>query len=457
MNEQTTPEVDNDRQVYFIIETALPLLERRFAALARTATRLGARFSYEINRNRFKEETVDINPKTKRGTIVRFYEVVVEGTRPRFSGWNLRGTIQHTSEGNVLRLVPGTGQVPEDYRTNSPCCDHCRVKRQRRDTYIVQHEDGTFKQVGSNCLKDFLGHQDPQFFARVAAIWMTVAEMVSGGGCGLGGGMGEVFRYNLLQYLTVVATVIRVSGTFISRRIARERTEAGNSTQATADLAEELHRFDEGFYAGNDAAAKAMHRLRQRFATVDADVAQATAARDYVVSKFSVPMDFDNDPASIKAALLDLGTARENLTEFEHNLFVVAKCEGVEPRTTGIAAYLVQYYRQEMDLIVKRAARPVSQHIGEPKKRLRNLQVTVEKIIPVETVFGWMDIVRMVDAAGNVLVLKSGSDHGLVEEHTFTVDATVKKHDDYKGTKQTVINRVAIKTGVVQPLEAQAA
>ena len=33
--------------------------------------------------------------------------------------------------------------------------------RNRRETFIVVHENGDQKMVGSDCIKDFLGHVDP--------------------------------------------------------------------------------------------------------------------------------------------------------------------------------------------------------------------------------------------------------------------------------------------------------
>ena len=113
----------------------------------------------------------------KTGRKRRFYEVHVEGKTPKYAGWEFWATIQHGADEdgtlvNVVRQVPGheEGVLPDVYRTVGSLCEHCRVNRRRIDTFVLRNDSGTWKQVGRDCLADFLGHQSPEQLARAAEL-----------------------------------------------------------------------------------------------------------------------------------------------------------------------------------------------------------------------------------------------------------------------------------------------
>ena len=112
-------------------------------------------------------------------TVHTWAYVAVNGTPPYLHGWTFIATLQHENEGTIIRQVPAL-RLPEEqkarfqqhldalaqFRTAKPVCDHCEKIRNRKDTYVVVHEDGTLKQVGTNCLADFLGGLSPQQAAK---------------------------------------------------------------------------------------------------------------------------------------------------------------------------------------------------------------------------------------------------------------------------------------------------
>ena len=66
---------------------------------------------------------------------VRYLYVTVEGERPAVDGWNFIATIDHTEAsadeagnvtGNLIKSVPGAGEIPVSYRSARPICDHCK-------------------------------------------------------------------------------------------------------------------------------------------------------------------------------------------------------------------------------------------------------------------------------------------------------------------------------------------
>lgn len=86
---------------------------------------------------------------------VAFEPIVVAGS------WSFAASIEHeVIDGKFKNLVSGYNLLKEDevkYREYSSDCSHCQTKRQRNLTYIVRSATGETRQVGSSCLKDYIG------------------------------------------------------------------------------------------------------------------------------------------------------------------------------------------------------------------------------------------------------------------------------------------------------------
>ncbi len=88
---------------------------------------------------------------------------LVAGGEPRFK-------LPDQPAGVVLRFSPGADARVDASVVRPGECDHCSTARHRSATYLIENDDtGTIKQVGKNCLKDFLGHSTmPVFLDRDA-------------------------------------------------------------------------------------------------------------------------------------------------------------------------------------------------------------------------------------------------------------------------------------------------
>src|SRR5258708_22793012 len=84
-------------------------------------------------------------------------ELIVEGVAPKIAGWSFLATPSWDGGVLVTRTVPGFDGRIDPGSVQDQWCDHCRTRRERYDTYLVQGQDGERKQVGSTCIKDFLG------------------------------------------------------------------------------------------------------------------------------------------------------------------------------------------------------------------------------------------------------------------------------------------------------------
>jgi hypothetical protein len=145
----------------------------------------------------------------------------------------MAATIQHTPEGNILRTVPGFETLlPARFRSCDTACEHCNTDRIRKDTYVLQAEAGEWKQVGRNCLADFLRTGDASGWCEMAEILASLAGEMEGFEDGGEFACGEHTGYPMAALLAQVACIVRQDG-WCSRKEAKD---AWGAKCATVDL-----------------------------------------------------------------------------------------------------------------------------------------------------------------------------------------------------------------------------
>lgn len=222
--DQEPPEEES--RIHWIRESRLPWLDEKIARLNKVAEKLGvAPVGYNVIDE--KVESDKDNPNIQ--WVVKLIEII--GEAPKLQGYSFIARIIHSTEGNLLKAVPGE-ELPKEYRTIEPHCDHCNYNRRRKDTFVLREDaTGRYLQVGSNCLKDFLGHNSPNAYARFAEMLYDLgAEIGNDEDDGFRAGRGE-FGIGLESFLNTVYAVIKMYG-WASRAKAREEM-----TSATADIA----------------------------------------------------------------------------------------------------------------------------------------------------------------------------------------------------------------------------
>lgn len=80
-----------------------------------------------------------------------------------------------------------------------------------------------------------------------------------------------------------------------------------------------------------------------------------------------------------------------------------------------------------------------SNWFGDVGERYNDMKLTVKFIHGFDSDFGYTFIHKMEDEKGNQFTWFTGK--CLEKDKTYTMNATVKSHDEYKGTKQTVLTR----------------
>lgn len=333
-----------------------------------------------------------------------FRAVTVSGPTPRLEGWSFAGTLQHlTVDGvttNILRTI--RDGVPTGYRNASPSCDHCKVNRYRKDTYLVVNDDGAWKQVGRTCLQDFVGGKDP---TDVVAMTTGLLQMISAAESASEGGVGRP-GFDVTEFLYMVARATEFQGGFVSKGMARDR-----NLLSTADLA--------------------LMWLAPKNASEEADRASVPLT-EVLQAKVDEAIEIGFE----KLNVLD------NRNDYLHNLWVAVNQPVVTQKTAGLVASFLSWYERETgQAATAKLQMATSEHVGEVKGKVE-LTVTVESHRLVEGFYGAKLLHKMVDESGNVLVWWCSGKGDLEVGKTYRIKGTVKSHDEYNGIKQTTLLRV---------------
>jgi hypothetical protein len=359
--------------------------------------------------------------KPKVFTLRRFVLCTVTGSLPRVDGWAMAATIEHDEGGNILRTVPGVDEpLPLKYRTAGTLCEHCNTDRRRNDTYVLQHEAGNWKQVGRNCLADFIRSTDAGAWADAAEMLANLDAEVSafeGDDFEGGGGSGAIY-YRAVELLTQVACLIRSDGWC-------SRTEAKNTfgKQSTADHA--LCFFDSKY------VNKLSTKDREKYTSTQADHDRASEA---IAWAQELPTDVSND--------------------YLWNIRVVSHRENLTYRDAGLAASIISAYIRHLEQELKRKHEretTLDEHFGEIGKR-DVYTLTVTGLREIDGNYGLTTLYLFRDADGRTAKWFASGSGGFKIGQTIIAKATIKGHDVYNGMKQTMLSRV-----VVYDAEAEAA
>lgn len=335
----------------------------------------------------------------------RIYHLyTVEGATPKLAGWTLVAVVERLGDENMVRCVPGE-TCPESFRRTNTRCDHCATFRQRKEVFVLRHEDGRHVQVGRKCLLDFLGGKSTEAILAFAEFIFSLETRCNEPDFWGGGGSRRAPDFT--EYLATVAICIRKLG-WISSKVASEQTRestANTAWRVCMDNNPYIHEF-----------------IREHDLHVE--------ARDMELAK----------------AAADWAKGLEGKTDYEYNLGVTCRAGIVNNKTAGIIASAISAYQRHMDRVAElniKAREPsLDEHVGALKER-RGFVVTIKAMRSFDGMYGVKTLVRMKDEEGRTLIWwASGDPDWLKEGETVEITGTIKEHGEYNGRKQTVLSRV---------------
>jgi hypothetical protein len=383
--------------------------------LGKKAVKLGcAKPTYKV----VKEYKVNVSEDNKFPQWVGYcdleitYEVLAVA-----GGWRFLASIETVDQvdGVNRNRVNGPGldgEVAKGYITVAQKCDHCGHNRRRNQTYIVQNEAGETKQIGSTCLKEYMG-VDP--VSAVAGLAFDAAIKEIGEDEERWGGARNGPRVWELGEVAAAALSLISHNGFVSAAQA----EFDGMVKTGADMLTLL--------------LKSNPKLSEWYAKMEPTAANREAA-EVIVERLNARIlnDYRNDPTKLDGFSFKLGLIL-NRGFADHKDFQL---------------FAASVNREAGDMA--RAAAPKSQVKNEwlPGAAVGGkveVKATISMVKGLQTAWGCSTLVKFVTADGYPMTtFYSGDAQSFNAGAAVTVKGTVKRLEDGKFGKQTLLTRVKV-------------
>lgn len=392
--------------------TAVPLSQKalvqaKFDKFLVKATKLGAPRPTLLFSETYTVDDVDGQLYGDAGefaTKVRVFDATVEGEVAKLAGWTFVASLEHTPAGNLVRSIESAETLPDAYRTSEATCDHCQLLRNRNATYVLLHESGEYKQVGSTCIMDFLG-VDPK-----NVLWL--ADEIDGFNEGDWHGHVAAEDIALDYVLEITAKAIHAFG-WTSKKTAAEFGKTATCSYVSDYMFSRKHRAE----------------LSKKFNDIEVDPAEIAATIDWAKSL----ANSDN--------------------EYEFNLSVIARNGVVGGRGLGFACSMLSSYKRTVEQAAIKAARKPSEFVGAVGEKLTLSDVKVVSVREFDAYAynGPARLLVMMTTGDDFFKLwtDAGTAFGRTalaanDTDRFNLVGTVKEHDTYKDLKSTLLTRVKV-------------
>lgn len=369
------------------------------------AAKLGVpAFTYEVSEPRLvqvpQDDPLGIRPPKYKEVV----DITIHGEPVQVSGYRFLGRVDFEDGMTLVNARPGE-EIPVRYRSATTMCDHCAVNRQRACIFVFRRDGGEQHiQVGRSCLKDFMGH-DPAAVLWSTSLWATLRDGIDEE-CERGGRPQHLARVE--DVLAMAAAVVRHHGRFVSRAQAND---SEGRMVATSSLV-----------FGQMNPPSPLPKDWVTITPTEDDVARAAEMQAWALETMVKPEQSD----------------------YEYNLTSLLQQETVQVKRLGMLVSLAGVYARHLGELVARAKR-VNAHVGVVGKR-QEFTATFAGQSTYDNAYGTVFIGRF-DADAGLLVYKGSSPFWAADSKPgdeFKFVATVKDHADYKGTKQTLIQRVKV-------------
>lgn len=375
--------------------------------------------------------------------IVDFVTVTLVGTPPKLANWEFVARIEaspNENQNNLVFTAPGyEGQIPPEYYTaNAFQCQHCNTERNRKETFIVRNtETGEFKQVGRNCLVDFLGHGDARNQADWLERWGQVLrdfEEASNQGSSLSQGAKVPEYHDTTELLAITSAVMRGNGgTYISRSKAFDMTGVQSTySHVNTILNPQILKWS----ARDEDKNKTIDQLLQGYMKEnnikieDKDFQRAEKVLNWIRNLDEEKIKNNNYMMNLKTILSG------NNIGGNHGAMAASAIAAYDRYMTSQA----EKEKRQQEYEKKKQERKKSDFIGEKGQKIIMEAKLVNKN-GFNSQYGWTNIYKFADNNGNLYTWFSSKDLFLNEGNQVILFASIKDHNEYKEIKSTIITR----------------
>lgn len=408
---------ETNNQTFTIPSWNVDKLRNEFNKLAKKASKLGCEPPVLVEQKVEQIVDPDFEQQIAVGVIRRdqapkitVHTFTIEGNGPKLAGWKFLGTLDHnTIPGSVIvNAVPGE-TVPQQFFHNDAVCDHCGKIRRRTETFVVEQENGDLKQVGRQCIRDFLGH-DPSALIRYLSSLRRFVASLDEEEMRKGSGGSGYWTFNSYEVLKLTNAVIRTFGWVSRTRAAQEYPPIDSTSDIVLTIMAPPFNED------------------------------ARKARQQIIDK--IEWNNEKDEAAADGALQWLEKQTDD-SGYLHNLRVLANAnDGIPVNMLGYWCSLIAVYLKEQEKLIRaERQKRTSEWYGNVKDKVE-ITVKVESKHAFETQYGTTRLHKMIDNDGRAFTWFASSASGMEQGHTYRIKGTIKKHDEYNGWKQTILTRV---------------
>ena len=424
-------------KLYKILQWQMAHLEKEVAKLNRRAEKIGcppikikvhhnemAPNPYEVERLvRFRGRPLTPEELAELPTVeINHVEIIGKG--PKVDGYKFIGTLDHaTMPGKVIvQSVPGETVPPQFFEVDATC-HHCNKIRSRRETFIVEKEDDfEYMQVGRQCLKDFFGH-DPSSVANFLGRVFRFLDKIENGEEWhrepVGMRMGDWYYLDKMTVLETTTAIIRTFGWTSKAQADDDRTATASYV---AGLLLPVHtRIEEE----NQEQLRREVNFRP-----EKDEAEAKAAIEWLNEQ-------EKDPSN----------------SYMHNLGLINESEQCPVKMLGYWTSLIATYQRAMERLMKtKKTQKLNEHFGTVGERFETT-VQCTSIRFFDNDWGGTTLHKMLTEEGHTLMWWASTNAKMESGNRYVIRGRVKKHEEYKNWKQTILTRVNVREdlGEVQP------
>ena len=311
--------------------------------------------------------------------------VVLHGAAPVLAGWALAAIVEHRNGRATVRAVGELGARLDPQGFQTPWCEHCGLRRRRNATFVVVHVDSSeLRQVGSGCLRDFVGGHDPERACRQAEYLALARDELKAAE-----DAATSSEPTLEAFAAHAAHVVRAHG-FVSREQAQRAcgpASADLALQSLQGTPEVPDRGDRALAAGALRWARALPMLKGELSQFEADA----------------------------LALIESGVVNTR-------------------RDLGLICALIAAYRQ-------RRAR--SRHLGQLGERLETV-VLVERVMSVPSErYGMVHRCELIDSGVNRMAWWQTRGAPLRAGEIVSLVGTIERHTRFGSGAVTVVSYCA--------------
>lgn len=373
--------------------------------------------------SRYPETVINISTSPLNNGRVHF-DIEIATPVVRFNGYHHVATlkietIENEGKYEDINIVfPANGHQNENfsrYYEEGFRCDHCHTNRYRKTVHLFRDESGKDLMVASTCAKSYFGEN----VFRLLGLYEMFSPDIIGRDIedifiGFGGGVGH---FNTVDYCKYAYGSMKKSNAYVSRHKKEEMELYGSYILSTTDKTNILFNKINPYLTEEEKQNIIKTREECKKLAESFDI---TDIKNFWFDKYHENTD-DN---FYRSCFLNLSM--------------------LDPKR-GLLVYAVSAYMREIEGAFNcNVGDENSRYIGKIGERLKNITATISFISIRETLYGLSTTIKFIDVYGNILVWFASGKHEYDINIKVSLTGTVKKHDEYKGKKQTILNRCKI-------------